>query len=95
MGTSHIAVSLKTFVATGATAGDVTVTGIRPHDKLLSVIHFVGGGTDVTAIADLTSEFTISADDTINNTGGTSTASAQILVIVAQADPRGASLNRS
>lgn len=95
MGTSHLGLNLVPFVATGAAAGDVTVTGIATGDKLLAVIVLVGAGVDVTDITDLTSEFTITAADTINNTGGTSTASNKLLIFVAQADVRGDSLNRT
>lgn len=95
MGKTHIVPALKTYVAAGAAAGDVTVTGITTKDFLLAVIVFAGAGTDVTDVSDLTDEFTITADDTINNVGGTSTASAKLLVLTVQADPRGASLNRS
>ena len=66
----------------GAAAGDVPVVGgIKKGDKLLRVVvvSFDGDG-DTVASADLTSEFTITADDTINNTGGTSTADSLVLV---------------
>lgn len=60
--------------ATGAAAGDVTVTGIKANDHLVGVFNFDDG-------ADLTSEFSITGDGTINNTGGTSTATDNLLVI--------------
>jgi len=59
----------------GAAAGDVTVTGILLTDTLISVIHNTAG-----ALVDLTSEFTIDSDDTINNDGGTGTGSDDLLV---------------
>lgn len=59
--------------ASGAAAGDVTVTGIKPDDELVAVINLADA-------ADLTDEFTITADDTINNAGGTSTATDNLLV---------------
>lgn len=59
----------------GAVAGDVTVTGILAGDTLISVIHNTAG-----ALADLTSEFTIDSDDTLNNDGGTDTSSDDLLV---------------
>lgn len=59
-------------LVTGAVAGDLTVTGIKPGDELVSVLDLTG--------ADLTSEFTITAADTINNAGGTSSATNQVLV---------------
>lgn len=55
----------------GAAAGAVTVTGIGARDKLLqvnSVVIATGISTD------LTSEFTITGADTINNNGGTDTS---------------------
>ena len=36
------------------------------------------------AVADVTAEFTISADNQINNTGGTSTANMLVMVLVAR-----------
>ena len=68
--------------AAGAVAGDVTATGILVTDKLRFVL-------DLTNSVDYTSEFTITAADTINNTGGTSTAAALLLVIVERPDARG------
>ena len=64
-----------TILAAGAVAGDVTVTGVKTTDELLFVqsASFDTDG-DIVAVADLTSEFSISAADTLNNTGGTSTA---------------------
>jgi hypothetical protein len=61
-------VNLKVAAVSGGSAGDITVTGISTEDSLAAVIDldFSGG-----ALADLTSEFSITADDTINNTGGT------------------------
>ena len=60
-------------VATGATAGDVTVTGIKKGDELVSVINL----SDLT---DVTSEFKILADGKVNNTGGTSTATKKVMI---------------
>lgn len=70
----------------GAVAGNLTVTGIRKGDKLISV-QPVG-----VAAANLASEFTITADDTINNTGGTSTA-AQFVLVIWEAKGGGRDLN--
>lgn len=73
-------------IAEGA-AGNHTVTGIRPEDKLIAVVGFTvvlsEGAPNTIAITaqDLTSEFTISADDTINNTGGTSLVDGWALVV--------------
>jgi hypothetical protein len=60
-----------------AVAGNHTLTGIRPEDKLIQVVVVLLALTEGTpntlafTFADLTSEFTISADNTLNNTGGT------------------------
>ena len=71
IGVNAPAVLVQTTVA-GAAAGDVTVTGIATTDKIVSVIDIAG--------ADLTAEFTVTATDTINNTGGTSSAASVLLV---------------
>lgn len=68
-------------VISGGAAGDHTVTGIAVGDVLELVIQFVGGGTDVTDVADLTGEFTIDSADTINNDGGTATSGDKLLVV--------------
>jgi len=49
------------------------VTGILTGDTLVGVI-------DVTTPAALTSEFTVSDDDEIDNTGGTNTTGKNLLV---------------
>lgn len=76
-------------VISGGVAGNHTVTGIRVEsasalgggDDLVSVIRHIGAGTAVTDISDLTSEFTITADSTINNTGGTNTTGSKLQVL--------------
>lgn len=72
---------LKFYLAAGATAGDVTVTGVATTDTLVSVLVFTTAAS-IATVADLTAEFTISGADTINNGGGTSTANNQLVVIV-------------
>lgn len=73
---------LKTAVVAGAAAGNVTVTGISAADELLAVIVLDRDATAANiTLAQLTSEFTITAADTINNTGGTSTSGNALLVI--------------
>lgn len=57
----------------GGAAGDLTVTGIKVGDEILNVINMTTG-------AELATQFEITADDTINNTGGTSSAGARVLV---------------
>ena len=68
-------------VTSGGAAGDHTVTGINTGDELFLVLYVAGAGTDVTDIADLTGEFSITAADTINNTGGTATTGGKLLAL--------------
>lgn len=72
---------VKYFVADGAAAGAVTVTGVATTDTLVFVGVFTTKAS-IATFADLTSEFTISATNTLDNTGGTSTANNQLLVVV-------------
>lgn len=72
--------ALKQAVIAGGSAGPLTVTGIKTRDKLVSVLRAVGAGVDVTDVTDLTSEFSITAADTINNTGGTATTGSKLIV---------------
>ena len=69
---------LKMTVVAGAVAGNVTVTGIATEDHLISVVHLDMGGN---AETDLTSEFSITAANTINNTGGTATDSDTLIIL--------------
>lgn len=73
--------TLKTAVIAGGAAGPLTVTGIAALDQLVSVVRFIGAGTDVTDVSDLTSEFSISAANTITNVGGTATTGDKLLVV--------------
>lgn len=63
----------RRFVIGGA-AGNLTVPGLLAQDELL---HVIGFKTDFSAVVALgpngTNEFKITADGTINNTGGTNT----------------------
>lgn len=75
----------------GAAAGDHTVTGIATTDVLERVyradVNCDASGASPTAIVsvlgflDHTSEYTITADDTINNTGGTTSADMILIVL--------------
>ncbi len=67
---------LKSDVIAGGAAGNHTVTGIKLTDTLASVIHNTAG-----VLVDLTSEFSISAADTIENAGGTDTSGDQLMVL--------------
>lgn len=77
---ANVATPASTSISGGA-AGDHTVTGITTSDILTHVIYFAGAGSTVTDMIDLTSEFSISAADTINNTGGTATTGGKLLVM--------------
>jgi hypothetical protein len=81
-------ISQFTLAAVGASAGDMTCTGVvKATDRLLHVrVDTLNATTGcITASNDLTSEFTISANDTVNNTGGTSCAGKNVLVTIARA----------
>lgn len=67
-------------IVTGGSAGDLTLTGVATGDTLIGVIEIDGAGSDVTDVVDLTSEFSITGADTINNTGGTDTTGSKLLV---------------
>lgn len=81
---------VQTVVA-GDAAGDITVTGVAATDRLVSVIGYIvsadtgteASGNKVTNVVNLTSQFTITAADTINNTGGTNTT-GYVLVVTYQ-----------
>lgn len=61
----------------GGAAGDHTVSAIKAEDRLISVLEEDGTSGKVT---DLTSEFSVTADATINNDGGTATTGDALLV---------------
>lgn len=67
---------------TGGAAGDHTVTGIASGDELVGVVRL---NRDATAsnidLTTITSEFTITGSNTINNAGGTNTTGDALLVL--------------
>ena len=65
--------AISQITIAGGAAGALTATGVGASDQLVSVINLADG-------VDLTSEFSISAADEIDNTRVTSTASDQLLV---------------
>lgn len=73
--------AMRHKVIAGGAAGAHAVSGIKPRDELVSVVQYVGAGTDVTDVVDLTSEFSISAADTIDNTGGTDSTGDKLSVM--------------
>ena len=71
--------AVKTTIIAGAVAGDHTVTGIKATDELVAVLHQDYTDASETG-AEITSEFTISAANTINNTSGTDTSGGFLVV---------------
>lgn len=84
MSTSNVshftALPLGFALVDGGAAGDITVSGITLKDELLYV-GSIASASDVLSTSDLTEEFDIDSADTINNTGGTSSANGALLVI--------------
>jgi hypothetical protein len=76
--TSMRSFTAKRVLITGGAAGNLTVSGIKTTNTLVAVLKVVDANQ---AFSDLTSEFTITAANTINNTGGTSTASSHVVVV--------------
>ncbi|NJL70764.1 MAG: hypothetical protein HC888_03720 [Candidatus Competibacteraceae bacterium] len=72
------------FFGIGATAGAVTVAGIKATDKILLVESIAFSAGAPSAVADLTAEFTVTGENTVDNTGGTSTANMIVAVTVAR-----------
>jgi hypothetical protein len=90
--------NIRQFVATGAAAGDVVVTGLKIGDKIISVVYRL---TVAGNLVDMTSAFgsggsgdkrgngaVLTRNDVINNTGGATTAAGQIIVLVESFDVR-------
>ena len=73
-----------TFYAVGGAAGALTAKGVKADDKLLLVQALTLNTGAPSAVADLTSEFSITADNTVANTGGTATTGAFVAVTVAR-----------
>jgi hypothetical protein len=65
-----------TKIVAGAAAGNVAVAGIAVGDKLVSVLYHSADD-----IVDLTSQFSVTAVNTINNTGGTVSTGGKLIVI--------------
>lgn len=73
--------SLRVALATAGAAGNHTVTGIKTTDTLVYVGLVVASTSSVDE-TDVTSEFTITAADTINNNGGTSSGTGSKLRVI-------------
>lgn len=72
---------ITTAVIVGGAAGALTVSGVTTKDELISVIHCTAGGAVDGDFADLSSEFAITAANTISNAGGTNTTGNKLIVI--------------
>lgn len=72
--------AVKTTIIAGGAAGDHTVAGIAVGDALRAVLHVDFTDASETG-ADITSEFTITGANTINNTGGTATTDGFLIVV--------------
>lgn len=62
--------------AVAGAAGDFTIAGITTDDKILLAYDDDAAG----GVTDLTSEFSITAANTVNNTGGTAVSNALYVV---------------
>lgn len=71
---------LQVDLAAGGAAGNITITGIAVGDELAFVGVFATAAS-IATLTDLTAEFSVTAPNTINNTGGTATTSNQLMVI--------------
>ena len=71
---------VKATIIAGGAAGDHTVGGIATGDNLVAVLHVDFTDASETG-TDITSEFTISAADTINNAGGTDSTGGFLVVV--------------
>lgn len=89
MSETHQDLAIRTAVIAGGAAGNLTVTGIVVGDVLKSVQRVDAAG------ANLVDEFTISAADTINNTGGTNTTGFVLHIMWIAKDARGPRLDLS
>jgi hypothetical protein len=67
--------TIQSRTVAGAAAGNLTVTGIKKGDRILTVVAVSAPG------ANLADQFTATADNTINNTGGTSTAGVVAVLV--------------
>ena len=74
-----------TLFGVGGSAGNVTVSGVLATDRIIRVESLGLSSGVLNNVTDLTSEFSVTAADTINNTGGTSTANKFVAVTVARA----------
>jgi hypothetical protein len=79
MPTALAAVTYTKVESTGGAAGNITATGVAVGDTIISVLAIKDSDQ---SFVDRTSEFSITATNTINNSGGTSTAGYHLAVTV-------------
>lgn len=71
---------VKVTLVAGGAAGNLTLTGIAVGDELSFVGRF-STAASIATLTDLTAEFSITATNTINNTGGTVTTGDTLMVV--------------
>lgn len=71
---------VKVTLVAGGAAGNLTLTGIAVGDELAFVGRFSTAAA-ISTLTDLTSEFSITATNTINNTSGTATTGDTLMVV--------------
>lgn len=92
-GESHILPAMRLAIIAGGVAGAHVVTGIKVGDVINEVLEQDGVSG---LLVDLTSEFSITAADTIDNTGGTDTSGDFLIVrYFARSDFGGPDLGRN
>ncbi|WP_062207971.1 hypothetical protein [Streptomyces sp. NBRC 109706] len=72
--------AIRQAVVAGDDAGEITVSGIKGRDRLVSVLQATEGDEALTGITDLSAEFTVADADTIDNTDGTDTSGSTLIV---------------
>ena len=73
-------VNERVSIVAGGAAGNITVAGIATVDRLKAVYSLIANSSGHMTAADLTDEFAITAANTINNTGGTASTNAVLIV---------------
>ncbi len=82
------ATGVKSAVIAGGAAGALTVTGIATSDRLVGVIRLDRDAAAANInLGSLTSEFSITAANTISNAGGTNTTGDALLVLYESVRP--------
>lgn len=86
---SHFSgLNFRTAFIAGGSAGDHTVTGITEKDYIVQVFHISADFTDEDFSAeDLTDEFSIDSEDTVNNDNGTDTSNGLLFFLYLKGHP--------